>query len=237
MDEFEENINREFARRLNWKHRREGPLWARRYDDQQILSEGDLLNAFLYVNTNPTKHGLVRNSRDWPGLISFQHCVDEEDRKFFFHRRSKDGWGSSDTEHSLKLSVLPQFRKYSKQQRQKIILDLLKKRMKQLASERASRNEGFLGVKKIREQRAGDRPREVAKSIRPSCYTSCAKLRAQFKRERKDLLEAYARASVRFRLGARHVVFPPYTFLPPTHRLPRILPFRPLLRDAPLDAA
>jgi len=32
-DEFCENVNREIARRLNWKHHREGQFWSRRYDD------------------------------------------------------------------------------------------------------------------------------------------------------------------------------------------------------------
>ena len=91
-DEFYANVNREIARRVNWKCHREGPLWARRYSDQEVLDdEADLLDAFLYVNTNPTRHGLVRDSGTWTGLSSYNHALNEKELTFpFYHYSASD---------------------------------------------------------------------------------------------------------------------------------------------------
>ena len=47
LDFFMENVLREFARRVNKYNDRSGHFWSRRYDDQVILSEEDLLQAYL----------------------------------------------------------------------------------------------------------------------------------------------------------------------------------------------
>lgn len=116
-DEFCENVNREIARRLNWKHRREGSFWGRRYDDQVVLSEDDLLEAFLYVTTNPTKHGLLRDSSEWPGLNSFHQAISEKTRQFSFYHYSAPEGGERVSTHGLELSILPQFEGLSKAER------------------------------------------------------------------------------------------------------------------------
>jgi REP element-mobilizing transposase RayT len=130
IDEFCENVNREIAKRINWRNKREGKFWGRRYDDQQVLSEDDLVEAFLYVTTNPTKHGLVSNSQDWPGLNSYEHCLTEKDRHFSFNHYSEE---RRVTKHKLKLSVLPAFKKLSKGKRIALIKRLLVERTNEIA--------------------------------------------------------------------------------------------------------
>jgi putative transposase len=55
VDAFTGHLNREIARRMNYLNKRTGSIWPRPYTDQKILSEEDLLEAFLYITTNPTR--------------------------------------------------------------------------------------------------------------------------------------------------------------------------------------
>ena len=235
IDEFCENVNREIAKRLNWKYRREGKFWSRRYDDQQILTANDLIEAFLYVTTNPSRHGLVRNSKDWTGLNSFEHSLKEQDRTFTFHHYSKEE-GFKTTTHTLKLSILPPFQNISKKERKETIEKLLNERMDLIAKERSENNQGFLGIETILEQVPGEIPISVSRSRRPNCYTKDHSLRKQFRESMKLRRTRYAIASMRYRLKLK-AHFPENTFFPPLHRAPRLFPFTPLTPDFFKNAA
>lgn len=229
LDEFLENVNREIARRINWKHHREGKLWARRYDALSILSDEDLIEAFLYVTTNPGRHGLVQDSREWPGLNSYEQCLTERERAFsFYHYSAQDG-EQRITKHKLRLSVLPPFEELSKKERREKLSSLLRKRTERITQERCENGQGFLGLSGIREQEPGARPQNISRSKKPPCYTKYATLRREFRKMMKLLRQRYNEASVQFRLGDMNVTFPEHTFKPPLHRLPRLFPFSPML--------
>ena len=229
-DEFLENVNREIARRLNWKNHRKGKFWGRRYDDLEVLSHDDLLEAFLYINTNPTKHGLLRKSGEWPGLTSFHQSLTEEVRTFSFTQYGHPT-GEKTTDHKLKLSVLPMFEGLSKEVRQEKILELLNKRMELLAQERQQLGKGFMTLEMLAAQIPGAKPEEVSATKRPKCYSKCAELRRQFKERVKQLRHLYTQASFFFRLGKLDQLFPSFTYKPPLHRRSRKIPFTPLPDD------
>lgn len=231
-DEFCENVNREIARRINWKYRREGPLWGRRYDDQEVLSEEDLLEGFLYVTTNPTRHGLLRDSSKWPGLNSFEHALNEKDRIFSFYHYSALDDERKVTSHRLKLSVLPQFAALPKDKRTKLLRELLDNRMQQIAKEREAKGLGFLELEQLLAQEPGSQPISISRSPRPPCYTKCKELRKQFRKLLRERMQHYSDASFRYRLGDSEVPFPEYSFKPPLHRRPRLVPFKPLGPDS-----
>ena len=139
-DEFIENINREIARRINWKYHREGPLWGRRYSEQIVLDEEeDLLEAFLYVTLNPTRHGLIKDSSKWKGLSSFHHSLrDSTPRRFHFTHYSVKNEEDIPvkTTHSLTLSPLPQFKELSAKARGRKIKSFLYSRLREYLKER-----------------------------------------------------------------------------------------------------
>jgi len=81
---FEQEISREIAKRVNQLRKREGSLWARRYDDQIAVEAADALEAVLYVVCNPVSHGLVRHSRSWPGLNSLKQFLGGSDHGYYF---------------------------------------------------------------------------------------------------------------------------------------------------------
>ena len=226
-DEFMENVNRELSRRINWMYSREGSLWSRRYSEQEVLTEEDLLKAFLYINTNMCKHGLVDTPSKWGGLHSAEQVISERGRRFHFYHYSKRDLFRRPlkTAHTLKLSVLPQFRELSAKKRKQKIGSLLSSAVEEIREGRRRAGRGFLGREKLLEQKAGDYPREVSKSPRPACYTGCKKAYRKFIEARRVLRERYAECSVRYRLGDISVRFPEYTYKPPLHRRPRRKPF------------
>lgn len=221
-DEFIENVNREISRRINWFHKKEGPLWSRRYVDQQIITENDLLECFLYVTTNSARHGLTKDPHDWPGLCSINHVVHEQDRRFSFRHYTD----SRITHHRLRISVLPQFKKMPPETRKLHISKLLQQRMLEINAERGDK---FLNLEEIKDVSPGEKPASTKKTPKASFYSKCAKTIMETRKALKELRAIYSEASFRYRLGEKHVDFPKFTFLPPLHRRPRLNKFCPVL--------
>ena len=222
LDIFFENVNREIARRVNRKNYRVANFWARRYDAQAILSEFDLLEAFLYVTTNAVKHGLARQARKWPGLCSYEQSIEQSDRSYeFVHYSLRDeNRDFVKTEHTLKLSRLPIFSGLDNSSYRALLRSLIQKREELLQQMRASEGQGFMTIGNVLEQVPGSLPRESVRSRRPSCYTKCPKIRREYRRERKWLRYLYNIASARLRSGELDTVFPRWCFKPPLRRAP-----------------
>jgi len=217
---------------MNWKLKREGKFWGKKYDDIPVSeNEEDLLEALLYVTTNATRHGLLENSRDWPGLNSFKHLLVETDRKFSFNHYSKIDPAQQISRHTLKLSILPMFLSLSKSERLGEMEKLLTEKMNFYAEERRSEGKGFLGLKKILSIPLGDKPYEVSKSKRPVCYTKSLETLLERRKAHKLRVLAYREASFEYRLGKLDAEFPVYSFKPPLHRASRLCAFQPLSPD------
>ena len=222
LDEFFENVNREIARRVNRLNDRISAFWGRRYDMQTVLTENDLLEAFLYITTNAVRHGLVSEASKWPGLSSYRQSIDEVPQRYkFTHYSLKDDKGNNVvTEHVLKVSRLPLFESLSPKGYRDQVRGLIKQRELRLQEERQETGRGFLGVKGVLRQRRGSVSRETARSRRPSCYTKCAKSRKAYRLQRKWIRCLYFDASRRFRAGDLNVVFPQWCYKPPLHKAP-----------------
>ena len=236
-DEFCENINREIARRVNWKNHRTGTFWHTPYADQRILSESDLVEAFLYVTTNAVRHGLVEHPELWTGLCSYSQCLYERDRSFTFHHYTAQDPDKIVCSHTLKLSVLPMLRDLRKQERQERISALIEERVKELHAYRKSNGLGFLGLEGVLSIIPGSIPQTVSRSPRPVSYTKDAELRKQAKAEARERNSKYSEASFRYRLGDLQAEFPEFAFRPPLHCKPRHKPFEELSESYILNAA
>lgn len=236
-DEFEENINREIARRINWINHREGKFWARRYDDQPILNEDDLLEAFLYITTNAVKHGLVSDPAIWPGFNSYNMSITERAETYSFEHHSAEEPHDRITSHTLKITPLPQFAGLSSKKRREKVLELINERTKRLVEERKAKGQGFMNLDDIQAQDPNDVPRSVSRSARPCCYSKSPVVIKGYRRHVRDRRDKYVEASARFRLGDLNAVFPEHSFKPPLHRKPRIGHFKLLPDDYFKNAA
>ena len=222
IEEFFENVNREIARRVNRINGRISNFWARRYDMQPILTDDDLLEAYLYVTTNPVKHGLVSETRKWPGLSSYHQSTGVSEQTFSFtHYSLRDARGNAIvTKHVLKISRLPIFDNMNHVEYRDRIRSIVKQREQLLQKERGECGKGFLGVRAILRQVPGTQPRDIARSRRPICYTKCATARKMYRSTRKWIRALYTEASRRFRSGKLDVIFPEYCHKPPLHKIP-----------------
>ena len=222
LDRFMENILRESSRRVNRHNRRRGHLWSRRYDDQVILTEEDLLEAYLYVTTNAVKHGLVRDMYQWPGLSSYAQVQDGIPRSYPFvhYSREAEAGGYFKTEHTLTLTPLPQHAGLDPVERVQEVRRLLQGRTRALVEERVSHGGGFLGKRALVRQPAGRKPVKVSYRARPVCYTMNREVREGYRAERSLFRQYYCEASEQFRSGDLTVEFPPFCFKPPLHHHP-----------------
>ena len=228
---FEENINREIAKRVNKLLSRKGSLWARRYDDQITVKELDALEGLLYVITNPVKHGLVTHPKHWPGLNTYKQTLGAKAKEYTFFNfteynkaRNKakltgEVVNRSDYETKYKLEI----QKLKDHNLKEYNLEkLIEQRVRKLQREIRAEGKGFLGRKAILNQKPrGEFPKKTSKSNRPICYTKCLKALANFKEELKIKLAQYKEASIRYRLGLPDFEFPPYCFYPPRHHMPK----------------
>lgn len=218
---FAEDLNREITKRLNRFCKRQGPMWARRYDAQVTLEPADAVEALLYILTNPVKHGLVSNAAEWPGTGCLRQLLFEEELETtFVHYSRRDPLTRRPTKsrHLLRLSCLPALAKFSPKERRHVITRLVRKRSNLLACQRRTLGKGFLGSRALRTQRLGSRPLETKRTPRPACYTLRAQLHTEYRAFLNALNQTYRKCSQRFRNGDLLVEFPSGTFRPPMHR-------------------
>ncbi len=231
---FEQAVNREIAKRVNRLLNIRGHFWERRYDEQMIASESDLVEAFLYVMCNPVSHGLVEHPALWPGLNCYMHALDFKDRVFTFTDYSAFGKASRkadnkgkrlsiqefQTEHKLRLTPLPQYTHLSLKERRIALSNLIRERISRIKTERKLKGLGFLGRRNIMRQRHTDVPLKVKRRPRPICYTKSWEAKKSFMNWFFAWLESFREASRLFRSGNRLVQFPDHSLMPPHHYTP-----------------
>ena len=231
LDEFMENVDREIARRINYKHRRRGRFWSRRYRAQAILNEADLEEAFLYTVTNSVKHGGAKHPEEWLGLCSYEQNISEKTKRYPFYRYSEVDKDKRITYHDLNVSPLPRLKNLELKERSKIIAELIEERTENLIEVRRSKGQGFLTPEQVREIDPFSTPRVSNHSPSGNCYSKDAAVIREYKLIEARRRISYALASLRFRLGELSAVFPDFTFKPPLHRKPRLIPFTLLPDD------
>lgn len=199
LSEFAENVQREISRRSNFINGRSGSLWGARYSAQRILTEEDLLEAFLYVTTNAVKHGLVDHPSKWPGLNSYLQSLRGEPEYYRFKHYSQLVNGKPvETTHALIISPISVHEGLIQTERKKEFLRLVSGRVDDLRDTRTKAGLGFLGVRKILAQVPGERPRSTSKSPKPPCYSKNVEAIREFNEANKELKRVYSEASYEF---------------------------------------
>ena len=231
---FEENINREISKRINWHLDRKGSLWQRRYDDLSCLDMDDILRAFLYVTCNSVSHGLVDHPKHWPGVNAYWQIINENDRVCFFTnyteynkakrnaKRQSVCINDFKSKHVLKLTPLPQFEGLTSKERKSTIHNLIEEHVASIQKDRKEKHLGFLSRQAILEQSPFDFPKTVKSSKRPLCYTSNQLMWHEYRKQRKLWEASYRAASILFRQGQYDkATFPEFAIKPPSHHIPR----------------
>lgn len=226
---FEQSVNREISRRLNWELRHEGSIWGRRYDDQIAVEDEDALEALLYVTLNGVHHGLAYHPADWPGVNAHEQLRDGNPRIYSFVsysaytkaklRNRKARIEDFTTKHQITLTPLPGLGVDTIEEQWKIIEPLLQKRLGELRKERKL-TPGMFRQAQYSKQNPFSKPKSVSRAPRPICYTKSLSAKRIFKEFYHALRDTYHEVSRRFRAGEFSLLFPPHTLKPPLHSVP-----------------
>ncbi|MCC6933043.1 MAG: hypothetical protein IT292_07295 [Deltaproteobacteria bacterium] len=227
---FEQVFNRIFAnilkRYLNVY--RGGPVWARRYRPQALLTAKDVLNYFFYLALNPISSGIVKKLADYNGFNSYYLSLTGEQKKFELidwrdyknRKRYNKTLKPKDClkTYTLVISRLPGHEQDSQEEYRAFLEKERQIRSTEIIASREKDGRGFMGKEKMLKQQAGSFPKHSKIARRYSHYSVALSedkvLLAQYISNYFEILRRHREASRLYRLGKLDVEFPVGTFRP-----------------------
>jgi REP element-mobilizing transposase RayT len=222
------NISKKIGALVAWR----GAFWERRYSAEPVLDEDALLERLRYIIAHGVKEGLVATCSEWPGLSSIPFLLDPRPRRFRWfswsdrwkHRSRGTACARFDERcasvETLSLTPLPAKVFQNARSRRRF----LREAVAAIEKEAARTFRRFLGRLGVLRQDPQSRPERPERSPRPACHTSSRVLREEYLERYRAFREAFRTASLRWRSGDLHVVFPPGAI-------------RPFIWSAPLPAS
>jgi len=215
------NIARELGAIHDWREK----FWGRRFSSIPVLDEPALLGRVRYILEHGCKENLVVRPGDWPGLQCVRALTEGEPIKGYWYDRTAaylaDREGkqvSSDEfvqEYEVRLKPLPCWADLTEEARQAKFSDLVEAIEIETAERVRKGDARPLGRKRVLRQNPHDHPERPNQSPAPPCHAARRAVRRWYRRAYREFLEAYQRASKRFRSGRLSVEFPAHCFRPP----------------------
>ena len=204
------------AKIINKKLDQSGPIWdsAQRPNWCALSDAGACWEKMVYMLTNPVKAGLVASNREWPGALSTVKQIRKG--KIATVRPPYVFSGEESERHLKKLDIeLTPFPAAVEMKPEKYLGqldDLVMAEERKIAAERASRNQGFMGAKKVQELPHTTFPLHGTKTggIRPKVAGSDI---SQWIKRYRAFLALYRKARKAVLDGVRNVVFPKGTYM------------------------
>ena len=221
------------ARSLNALRQRCGVVFERRYSAEPVLDDAALLDRLAYLVTNPVSAGLCTQSRHWPGLRLWSRAGEPERREVSWvgrpayrsacYRARQRGQAPPDPDGfrvggRLVIWPLPTQRGSEGSGE---MAEAIAARERELAAERRGSGRPALTRRQVLAQDWRGAPRHPKRSPRPACHTTERGLRQAFLEGLREFVGAFREASAQWRLGIRHVAFPPWSY-PPGGSLVRV---------------
>ena len=222
LSKFMQFVMANVARKVGWLVRWRGAFWERRYSAEPVLDDEALVGRLRYILSQGVKDGLVRRSRDWPGLSSLRMLVRGSRRTFLWYGWSKrwtarNDQASTDRFHPrwaeremLELTVLPCWANLPQKRRARRVLELVRS----AESEAEGAHERVLGRARILAQHPHHRPSQPERSPRPYCHATTAAGRRAFVEHYRAFVASFRSASLRWRHGELGAQFPPGSVKP-----------------------
>lgn len=168
---FQQSALHLLEKRVNSLLGRSGRLWERRFEEQALFNQLDVLESIIHVHTNPVHHALVPEAELWPGLNSYkleqrQFCFTDFES---FYNASRTGSVHNIVEfqskHTLHISRIPMFARLSKEQYSKLMNGLTQQRAIEIASQHTLAQRKFTGLNAILKQSPFDYPNNFSRRI------------------------------------------------------------------------
>ena len=206
-----------------------GPLFERRYAEQAVPTNEDILDQFFYTVLQPVQDGLCERISDYPGYNCFHDASLGITREFEVvdwarfnaARRSNPQAKKSDytTVHKLTYERLPGFEHLSKQEYRNMMLQELEKRRAEIVAKHKAAGRTFLTRDELLKVVPGTLAKSPKKSTRhckrPLVLTRCPLARKNYLDWYFSVYERYKNAVKRYLAGDATAKFPPGTYKPP----------------------
>jgi REP element-mobilizing transposase RayT len=197
-------------------------VWARRYSKEELPRDEDLMHWFFYLALNPVSSGLLPSINAYPSYNSFFDAIEGRVRtfrwidwsKYLLKKRHNPNVTPDDfaKEYELSYTRLPNLKELSEAEYKSELLGRLEERTHDLVKERRENGKGFLGLKLLKRQRPGARPKNTKishrYSFRPLVLTLCRETRSRVLEAYFAILDKYKKASKAFRSGELSADFP-----------------------------
>jgi putative transposase len=215
LPEFLHVLNLYSAKCINASCGRWENLWASEQTSAVCLEgEEDLLDKIAYCLANPTLAGLVRESKQWPGLRSCAGDIVGSERvvdrpKVFFREN-----GSTPEQVTLKLSKPKVWDTLDDDELAALVESAVEEKEQEARDVMKKSARHFAGVRKVLAQRASDSPLTAAshRQLNPTVAAKNKWARQEALRRIKSFTDAYFTAYELFAQGIRNVVFPAGTY-------------------------
>ena len=221
------NIARELGAIHDWKEK----FWGRRFRAISVLDEPALLGRVQYVLSHGCKEDLVSRPGDWPGVQCVAALTEGQPLiGYWYDRTAAYNAGRNGKQvdrcdfmeqYEVRLTALPIWSELSEEERRQRFREIVRDIEQETRERHETDGTAPLGVERILAQDPHDRPDHPKRSPAPMCHAVSRRVRGWFKRSYRSFVEAYRRASERFRLGQHTVEFPVRCFRPPLPYLRR----------------
>ncbi len=214
LPEFEQQLNSLVARAVNVLLDRSETFWGpSSYSAVALADPADVVRKCAYALANPVAAGLVRRGKEWSGVWSAPETIGAgaisvpKPATFF---RKKGGLPES---VELVFTTPPGFS--SPEEFHERLGAALAAGEEQARHDLASQGRGFLGAKRVLEQRPTSRPAsaEERRALKPRVAASDKWRRIEVLTRLAGFLADYRRAWAAWCSGNRHVEFPAGTYL------------------------
>jgi len=211
-----------------------GKTFERRYSEQAIPRDKDIVERFWYCALQAVYAGLCRRISDYPGYNSFYDAIYGRTKTFEVvdwskYRQVKRYRPEAKPQdftivYELNYERLPGFEYMSQKQYAHFMLAELAKRTKAIVVEWQKKGHVFMTkaqLKKVSASRTAKKPKISNRySHRPLVLTSCAVTKQNFLQWYFSIYYRYKKAVQAYLAGNTNADFPPGTYRPPLYLTP-----------------
>lgn len=204
---------------LNLLDQRRGAVVERRFGEIPVLDDDALARRCAYTVCNPVKAKLVRSVKEWKGLSGFAGSEARTQKFTKFH------------ELRYEAAVLDAQRTKKPAPERADFIEVAVVSLAIVEPELAAKIQGAVeateaelrsriqpdevrGMKSVLRSSPFDRPKRSKWSPKPLCFASTLDAFLSFRSEWYDFVDAFRRASERFRAGELDALFPSHCFRP-----------------------
>ena len=227
--EFMRSFNSIVARLVSWhvQEYERGRLWGKRYAEQKVMDDAAALSKLTYLALQPMNAGLARRHKEFDQYNSFADAMSGAERSFPYYdleaykkARRKNPKAKPEQfrlVYKLKYAKLPQFEHLSQQQYREQLRRVFEEERLKVVREREESGKGFVPRHKLREAKAGSKPKSTKKgSYSVVVHAGNAENLALGLSQYFEVRYRYRVASEIYRKDPSAAVrFPPGTYPPP----------------------